>query len=134
MPRSNEFYNYLNQFARTENNYTREKTNFPAVNIIEEPKSFQLQLAAPGYTKQDFSLNIEKNMLTISANLNEEELKEVNFITKEFSKSSFSRTFTLGKSVDTSNIEASYKDGVLNVTLSKNEEAIEKPPRSINVS
>jgi HSP20 family protein len=124
----------MNQFARTENNNARERSNFPAVNIIEEPKSFQLQLAVPGYSKQDFSINIEKNMLIISANLNENESKEENFIAKEFSKSSFSRTFTLGKSIDTSNIEASYKDGVLNVTLSKKEEAIEKPPRSISVS
>ncbi len=131
--RRNDYNNYSGNFNQAANRLASENANLPAVNIIEEPKSYILQLAVPGYSKQDFSINIDKEILTISANLDETNSKEVYYLTKEFSKSSFSRTFTLGKTINTSNIEATYNNGVLTLILLKKEEAIEKPARTISV-
>lgn len=90
-------------------------------------------MAVPGYSKNDFSINIDKDVLTISANV-ENGREDVSYLVNEFAKTSFERRFNLGKSIDTSKIEASYKEGILEVTLTKREEAMEKPPRSISVS
>ena len=130
--RRNEYNEFLNGFTNAASRYARDCQKFPAVNIVEEAKTYQLQMAAPGYTKSDFSVNIDKDILTVSANVNSE--NEENYIVNEFSKCSFERSFTLGKTVDTSKVDASYKDGLLTITISKREEAIEKPPRSISVS
>jgi HSP20 family protein len=130
---SDEYRDFVNSFSRAVNRYTKECIDNPAVNIFEDTKQFRIELAAPGYTKKDFSINVEKDVLTISANpeLNEDVNK--NFIQCEFAKGSFQRSFTLGKSIDSSKIGASSKDGILTIILPKREEAIEKPARTISI-
>ncbi|MDX9770068.1 MAG: Hsp20/alpha crystallin family protein [Tenuifilaceae bacterium] len=129
----NEYSEFLNNFARTANGYNQSISRVPSVNIIEEPKNFLIRMAVPGYSKNDFSINIDKDVLTISANI-ENGREDVSYLVNEFAKTSFERRFNLGKSIDTTKIEASYKEGILEVTLTKREEAMEKPPRSISVS
>lgn len=108
--------------------------NSPSVNVIENAEAHIIELAAPGLEKGDFKVNIEKNHLTISAEKNEDkDEKSGNFVRKEFSFHSFSKTFKLPETVDTSKIEASYKNGVLYLTLPKKEEAKEQPPRKIEI-
>jgi HSP20 family protein len=129
----NDYGEFMNGFSNAFDRYVSDCKQQPSVNIIEEPNRFIIQLAAAGYGKNDFSINIVKDILSIAADVRAEE-DNSNYILNEFSKCSFKRNFTLGKSIDTSKIDASYTDGVLTVILSKKEEAVEKPPRSISVN
>ena len=109
----------------------------PAVNVKETDTSFTLELAAPGKTKDDFNIEIDRNVLTISSefkNENEEIDDEGRYTLKEFSYSSFRRSFTLPETVNADNINASYENGVLNVTLPKKKEALPKPKRLIEIA
>jgi HSP20 family protein len=111
--------------------------SLPAVNIEEQEDKYSLELAAPGKTKKDFSIELDNDLLTISSEIKEEnktENKERNFTRREFSYESFKRSFTLPETVDTSKIKASYKNGVLILDLPKREEAKTQPKRMIDIS
>ena len=120
-------------------NWSNNKNNssVPAVNIKETPASFNVEVAAPGLDKKDFKIELDKNMLTISSQKQEQqENKEgETYNRKEFSYQSFSRTFHLPKNVvDTDNIAAKYENGLLSLAIPKREEAKEKPARVIDIA
>ena len=95
----------------------------PAVNVVETKDFFMVSLAVPGFKKNDFKIDIEGNMLTISSEKEEmKEEKEVKFTRKEYNFSSFSRSFTLPEEVKREKIEAIYEDGILKLNLPKSEE------------
>ena len=95
----------------------------PAVNVVETKDFFMVSLAVPGLKKNDFKIDIEGNMLTISSEKEEEkEEKDIRFTRKEYNYSSFSRSFTLPEEVKREKIEAIYEDGILKLTLPKSEE------------
>jgi len=98
--------------------------NVPAVNITENKDEYQVSLAAPGLKKDDFNINVDGNMLTISS-LKEDtkDEKDKRFTRKEYSYSSFSRSFTLPEEINKEKIEAKYEDGVLKISLPRKEEA-----------
>lgn len=99
------------------------KGNQPAVNIVEKEKEFTLEVIAPGLNKADFNVSVDKNLLTISyAKKEENEESKPNYIRKEYSYKSFSRTFTLTEELNSDGIEASYENGVLHVSIPKSEE------------
>jgi HSP20 family protein len=107
----------------------------PAVNIIESKEDYRIEVAAPGLDKADFRINIENNVLTISAEKEEKnEEKDEQFMRREFNYSSFTRSFTLPESMDVEKISAKHKDGVLHVSIPKRDEAKAKPARSIKIS
>lgn len=111
-------------------------TNVPAVNIKETDVSFGIELAAPGKKKEDFNIEIDHNVLTISSeekNEKEEKDNEGKYTRKEFSYSSFRRSFTLPETVNSDAIQANYETGVLHIVLPKREEALPKPKRLIAV-
>jgi len=96
----------------------------PAANIKENEKSFDIEIAVPGMKKEDFKINLENNVLTISSEKEEEKNEEKkNYTRKEFVYGSFSRSFTLPKIVETEQINAVYENGILNIQLPKKEEA-----------
>lgn len=100
-------------------------TRVPAVNITETEDAFAIELAAPGLKKSDFKINVDKNIISIAVDKVEEaDVKDKLYSKKEYSYTSFSRSFTLPETVDYSNIDASYEDGILNVKIGKKEEAI----------
>lgn len=111
--------------------------SLPAVNVVEHQDGFRIDVAAPGLKKEDFKLNLNHNNLTISAyQESQKEDKGPNtekYTRREFSYSSFQRTFTLPTSVDADNIQASYADGVLKIDVPKRDEAKVKPPRQIEI-
>lgn len=110
-------------------------SNVPSVNISETADDFKIELAAPGLKKVDFDINVEKNTLTISTNKeNSNEVTGEKFARKEFSYSSFSRSFQLPEGVESNAIVASYESGILGIILPKKEEAKELPPRAIQVN
>jgi HSP20 family protein len=114
----------------------RFNVNVPAVNIKETETTFVVELAAPGKKKEDFNVELDDNVLTISSEAsseNEEKDKEGKYTRKEFSYSSFKRSFTLPEIVNDYDINASYENGVLHITLPKKEEALPKPKRMIEI-
>ncbi|UIR54590.1 Hsp20/alpha crystallin family protein [Sphingobacterium sp. SRCM116780] len=97
----------------------------PAVNISETEKAYRIELSAPGLEKSDFKINVDKKVITISADKKEESVSEEKLYSKkEFNYSSFSRSFTLPDTVDYNSIDASYEGGILAVTVGKKEDAI----------
>ncbi len=97
--------------------------DIPAVNIKEEKDKFTLEMAAPGMKKDDFQINLDNYQLTISSEKKEEKKeKDDNYTRREFVYSSFSRSFTLPKSIDIEKIKADYKNGILSIILPKKEE------------
>ena len=106
---------------------------FVPVNISETKAAYQLEVVAPGLDKNDFNVNVEKNILTVSAE-KKSETKDENEkqIRREFSYRSFKRSFTLDESVDAEKIEATYANGVLKINLPKKEEVKTSKTISIN--
>jgi HSP20 family protein len=107
----------------------------PAANIIETTEAFLLDIAAPGLNKDDFKINLENNILTISAEFNDQKREEEkNYTRKEFYYGSFSRAFTLPKTIDLDAIKADYVDGILKVALPKKQEARVEIKKEIKIS
>jgi HSP20 family protein len=119
-PFFNDVYSLLNDSFLNE----RSATWTPAVNIAETQNEFEVQLAVPGLKKEDLKINLDKNVLSVSADKKTETVDENKKFTKrEYSYNSFSRSFTLPQSADSSKIEADYTDGILKLTIAKKEEA-----------
>jgi HSP20 family protein len=98
--------------------------NVPAVNIKENNDNYTVSLAAPGLKKEDFKIDVEGNMLTISSEKEEtKETKEETFNRREYSYNSFSRSFTLPEDVKLEAIDARYQNGELMIVLPRKEEA-----------
>ena len=110
--------------------------SIPAVNIIEKDSGFEVAVAAPGKTKEDFNIELDNDVLTISAQEQKEaEIKEEGrFTRREFSYSTFKRAFSLPDTVTSAKIEASYENGVLNIVIPKKEEAKVQAKRLIEIS
>jgi len=99
-------------------------TRVPAANISETPDHYHVELAAPGLKKDDFKLQLDQNVLTISVEQRSEDTSaEKSYNKREYSYSSFVRSFTLPESADDNSIEAEYADGILKINISKKEEA-----------
>lgn len=98
--------------------------NIPAVNITEHKEEFLVSLAVPGMKKDDFKIDLDGNLLTISSEKEEnKEEKDKKFTRKEYNYSCFSRTFTLPEEINKEKIEAKYEDGILKIGLPRKEEA-----------
>lgn len=113
------------------------KSNLPAVNIQENEQAFAIEVAAPGLKKDDFKLNLEHNVLTISSEKevqHEEKDNKGNFTRREFSYQSFSRSFRLPETANADQIQANYQDGILKINIPKKEEAKQRSPRTIDIS
>ena len=110
-------------------------SSMPAVNIREDEKKYFLELAIPGMDKKDLKIDINEDVLTISSeNKSETEENRDGYKRKEFSYSSFCRSFYIPENVDREKIEANYKDGILSVELPKQEEEKNKITREIKIS
>jgi len=114
---------------------SNRSSSMPAVNIKENDKNFTLELAVPGMDKKDLKIDITDDVLTISSeNRNEVEEEKDGYKRKEFSYSSFCRSFYIPDNVNRDKIGASYKDGILTVELPKQEEDKNKITKQIKIS
>jgi HSP20 family protein len=114
---------------------TNSRSSMPAVNIREDEKNYSIDLAIPGMDKKDLKIDINEDVLTISSEKKSENEEENDgYKRREFSYSSFCRSFYIPDNADKEKIEASYKDGVLNITLPKQEEDKTKITREITIS
>jgi HSP20 family protein len=118
------------------NNNSSTNTSIPLVNIKETADNFEVEMAAPGMNKEDFKIELNGNVLTITSERKDEnEVKEGDRYTRrEFSYQSFQRSFQLPKEVvDAEKIEAKYENGVLRLLVPKKEEARPRPPKMIQI-
>jgi len=107
----------------------------PKVNIREDENNYYVEVAAPGMKKEDFNVSLDNDVLTISSEVKDEkENRSGNYTRREFSYSSFSRSFTLPELAEADKIEAKYRDGILSITMPKKEEAKRKPVKTIKIS
>lgn len=96
----------------------------PAVNVGETLDAYVVELAAPGLTKEDFKINVDGDILTVSGEKrNESKVEDKKYSKREYSYSSFRRSFTLPDSIDHGKISATYVDGILTLDIGKREEA-----------
>ena len=111
-------------------------TSIPKVNIYETDSAFHVEMAAPGMSKEDFNVELDNNMLTISSQKEMENVvdKDRNYQRKEYSFQSFTRSFHLPDSAEAEKINAKYADGILSLQIPKKEEAKRKPLKTIKIS
>lgn len=108
--------------------------NVPPVNIRETENAFEMELSAPGKVKDDFNIELDNDLLTISSEVkNEAKVEEGKYSRREFTFSSFKRSFTLPETVKHDEIKASYENGILKIQLPKKDEALPKAKRLIDV-
>ena len=108
----------------------------PAVNVSEDKNKFTIEVAAPGLDKKDFKVNVENNVLTISSEKEDKDEKKDendNFLRREFSYSSFQRSFSLPEGVKPDDINAKHENGVLYVTIPKKDELKQQPSKQIEI-
>ncbi|HSG67133.1 MAG TPA: Hsp20/alpha crystallin family protein, partial [Bacteroidales bacterium] len=108
----------------------------PSVNIKESNDGFEVEMAAPGLSKNDFKIELNNDQLTISSEkeIRNETKEDEQFTRREFSYQSFCRSFYLPNTADPEKIKAKYDSGLLRVSIPKKEEAKPKPPKQITIS
>lgn len=128
MTRPNLVPSLLEDFFRPWNDWYDDSrkvgrvAHIPAVNIRENEHDYQVSLAVPGMQKDDFHIDLDGNTLTISSEKEEKkEEKKEQFTRREYSYSSFSRSFTLPDDVKPESIDARYQDGELRITIPRKE-------------
>ena len=118
-----EFFKPWNEWF-DDSNLINRINKVPSVNITENGNHYNVSLAAPGLKKDDFKIDIDGNMLTISSEKEEKkEEKDEKYTRKEYNYSSFSRSFTLPEDVKQDGIDAKYEDGILTLKLPRKEDA-----------
>ncbi len=106
----------------------------PAVNVKETEKNYEIELAVPGRSKKDFKIMAENGVLTISSEQKEEkEEKQKDYTRREFSYSSFSRSFSLPENANDEEIKANYADGILKLEVGKKVISQPKTKKAIEV-
>lgn len=126
----------LMNLNRMFNDDFEKEMNVPSLNVSEKDKNYEIELAAPGFSKDDFDITIDDGILTISADKKEESKEEKEaYLKREFRYSSFTRSIALPENInEDQDVKASYKDGLLKLHLAKDEREKTREPKKINVS
>lgn len=118
-----------------DNRLWNKKLDEPALNIKETKDAFEVELAAPGFSKKDFEVTVDDGCLNISAeSSNSKEEKDDNYTRQEFSYNSFEKRLQLPDSVKEEDVKAKYKDGVLRFNLAKKMESKNHKPKKIEIA
>ncbi|HXB30842.1 MAG TPA: Hsp20/alpha crystallin family protein [Puia sp.] len=134
-PFGNLFSDFLNEIPGAARSFGQEFFAFPQTNIHETPEAYHLELIVPGRSKEDFKIQVEQGLLTISFDKKEETSSQDGYktIRREFEFKSFKRSFSIDDKVDVDGIQAKYENGVLKLLLPKKEES-KQSARQINVA
>ncbi len=127
-----EFENAAHEFKTKTKDHMEFHDKVPPMNLIETKDAYRMELAVPGYTKEDFKINLEGHALTVSLDTTKAEVEGETIHRKEFDYSKFSRKYHLPEAANLDNIEAKYNNGLLIVSIHKKEEA-KGHSRDINV-
>ena len=124
------FRSLTEDFWNTENlfdySFLRKET-IPAINIKENNDHFEIEVAAPGFQKKDFKIEVQNGVLNISAETSDKiEEEDENYTRKEFSYASFNRSFSLPENINEEKVNAKYENGLLSLKLKKAEEKVIK--------
>ena len=133
-PVAKQFDNFFNDFFSPAvwSTPSSDVSSIPAANVQETPVAYLLEISAPGRNKEDFKVNLEKDLLTVSYEKKEETTTENNkTIRREFHYNSFKRS--LDEKIDASNIQAKYENGILKIELPKKPE-VQEQPKQIAIS
>ena len=134
LKRQNPAFSYLFDGFILNQDWGYQKDSLPAVNIITSEDQFDIELATPGNKKADFQIEVEDDVLIISSEtVSQSGDTETSYERKEFGYNSFQRSFNIPESVNTDKISATYKEGVLTVSLPKKEEALPQPKKLISI-
>jgi len=130
------FDHFLNNDLFNWSNRNYSDTTLPSVNIKEDSEGYEVEVAAPGFGKEDFKIELNNNVLTISSEKQEDnETKEgQSFTRREFSYQSFNRSFALPTTVESDKITAKYNNGILKISIPKKEEVKPKPLKLIEIN
>lgn len=133
MKRNNQLFpSIFDEFFRNELANMTPQLSMPQVNIKETDTAYLLEVVAPGRQKEDFSLEVDNDMLTISSEIKREnEEKDGKYTRKEFVATSFKRSFSLPDTVEEEGIKAGYVNGVLHIELPKKAVALPKAKKQI---
>jgi HSP20 family protein len=124
-----DFFNLPSLFPET-----RGVSGSPAANIYETSDAYHIDLNVPGRNREDFKVNVEKDLLTVSYEKKGETKSENSkSIRREFTFNSFKRTFSLDQTIDVSKIQAKYDNGILKIELPKKEE-VKAEPKQIAIN
>lgn len=125
----------LLNFDRIFSRELQDKLEVPRINVKDQPKKMELELAVPGLSKEDFDITLNDGILTISSEKEQNKEEEQDrYLRKEFSYKSFSRSFSLPDTIDEGkDVKATYKDGILKLVLNKKENLKPKTPKSVKV-
>jgi len=127
-----EFFN--KSFPETFN--TELNFNSPYTNIKETDNGYSIELAVPGVDKEKIDIRVEKDQLiveSVKSSETVEDNEDSNYHTRQFNYSSFRKSFYLNNKIDSTKIDAQYKDGILSINLEKRDEAKIKEPRNITI-
>jgi HSP20 family protein len=125
----NDFFDWSNK------NFSLTNTTLPSINIKEDEDKFEVELAAPGFKKSDFKVEINNGQLNICSEKKSENESEdnENYRVKEFSYQSFNRSISLPDTVNEDKVSAKYEDGLLKLQIPKKDEAKAKPAKEIKI-
>ena len=114
----------------------KENNQFvPSVNIIENKENFEIEFSVPGYSKEDFKIQLKDDVLSVTANHEtENKVEEKQYARREFTKQSFSRSFSLSDLVNRESVEARYENGILTIVIAKKTVNTEEHTKEIKVS
>lgn len=126
---------FLNYDPFFDDDVLAEDTYLPAMNVKEHDKEYEFEFAAPGFSKKDFDVSIDGNMLNVCGEKNtESEVKDDDYTRKEFSYNSFKRSIKLPSNVNPDKkVKATYTDGILKLNLSKKDEVNSISKKKIEV-
>jgi len=130
-PRTMDLFDWNRVFERFFDSDPVADTRTPVVDIQEDDKGYRMEIELPGLTEKEIEVKVENNVLTISSKKEEEKEEEKkDYVLKERRSYSFCRRFTLPKNITSDNIDASFKNGILSISLPK---APEAKPKMIEV-
>lgn len=111
----------------------KKRTTRPAVNVSSREDKYILDIALPGLSKSDIDINVEEEVLTVSDKREIDTESDPSYRLREFNYAGFSKSFRIPEDIDIDNISASFKHGILTITLNKKEEALPRPPKTIAI-
>ena len=106
----------------------------PQANVVESKEGYRIELAAPGYTKEQIGIQFQEQVLIIKGNVEEKQHEGEKYLSREFAPKNFVRRFVVPKTIDSASIAASFSNGILSVEVPKKEETKENLTKEIQIN